>query len=212
MAVAAETTLTLARTGWVFAGADSVEITFLSPIESSTEPGDPLETQYWLDTRTGTWNRFTAGAFSPAAAIPVAIVIADATGLVGWRCLDFTFAPENTNDCRPSDSVSLVRFEDRGKRLAAVPSLVSVYGRTLSLGPTVWEAPPVPEGGASNLVTGLAPSSYHYFYLTETGLPRISDKRPRHRPDLGGLYHPFESWRCVARTITDTPNLSLIHI
>jgi hypothetical protein len=58
----------------------------------------------------------------------------------------------------------------------------------------------------TDLDTGLteAASTLYYFYLDENGDSVISDLAPMdRRSDLKGLYHPFETWRCVGQAFNN---------
>ena len=197
--------LTLMQTAWVFIGAGGVsEVTNISPIYSPSEPENAENGQYWFDIANNQWKRKTGGEFAPIERIPVAIIISDSTGVVGYRCLDFDRNYQNINTSRPHQEYLGDDFEDFSKRLIGNQNeIVSVYGNLLRPSGARWNAPDPPSGAPQERLTGLDANTWYYFYLSETGTTHISKLRPRYRQDLRGYYHPFESWRCLARTYTD---------
>lgn len=80
-------------------------------------------------------------------------------------------------------------------------SRISVYAQTQELyaGEFIWDT-------ASDFETGVveAADTHYYIYVTEEGIPIISDERPYDRlSELRGFYHPYHSWRNVGLVFND---------
>jgi microcystin-dependent protein len=104
--------------------------------------------------------------------------------------MDFSKTYSNTNNA------FVVKKSNEVVEVRELSSRISVYGIDINvdLNKLSWNI-------TTNLDTGLteAINTTYYCYLSENGKPIISDYKPYERLDLNGFYHPYESWRCIAK-------------
>lgn len=181
--------ITLMKLTWVFAQTDgTLTATYNNPVWADTEPTSPAIGDYWYDISANTWKKYSVGSFSAANAVLVGICIQDATNTVAARSYEFFSNYDSTNTIElfaESNSQTKARFPGGN---------INVNGTTIKFDRNipVWDM-------TLNLESGVVEgaSTYYYFYITETGDVKISDKKPQNRADLFGYYHPSQTWRCV---------------
>lgn len=183
-------TITLMKLTWVFAKTDgTLTATYTNPVWSDDEPSSPAIGDYWFDYSVNKWKVYGVGSYSVAGAVLIGVCIQDTTNTVAARSLEFfkNYAADNTVEVN-AESNTQVKSKHPG-------SFVNVWGTSVKNDHNLhtWDMTLDLESGVTE-----APSTYYFFYITETGDKIISDKKPYDRNgDLAGFYHPHHSWRCV---------------
>ena len=184
-------TLTIMSGGWVFVEDDSltVDVTYTSPIYSVTEPSSPATGDYWFDLVAGKWKRYGGSAFAEVNRIPIGIAVVDETNCIASRSFDLNKVFNSDNPVATkyisTTVISAVEFDFD----------ISVYGTSVNTRHTEieWDIATDLESGVSE-----GASTTYFAYITETGKPVLSDKKPYDlRGSLKGWYHPYNSWRAI---------------
>lgn len=183
-------TITLMKLTWIFAKSDdTITATYSNPIWSLDEPTSPSIGDYWFDYAANKWKKYDVSSYIDADAILVGVCIQDTTNTVGARSFEFFDNYDSSN------SLELI-YESATQVKARFPgSQINVWGNVIKNDHNIhtWDM-------TLDLDTGVteAASTYYYFYITEDGDKVISNLKPYdRREDLGGRYHPHNSWRCV---------------
>jgi len=190
-------TLTIMSLGWVFIDKNgtTIDVSYTSPTYSGVEPSAVLD-DYWFDLKNRLWKRHNGTSFVSVDRTLIGLLVIDGTNAVASRAFDFTKSYDDFIDLRPEiDSVTVVRTAKGFSRL-------SVYGQNQELygGEFLWDI-------TSDLETGVseAASTTFYLYVTEEGIPKISDERPFDRTsELRGRYHPYHSWRYIGEVVNNS--------
>jgi hypothetical protein len=184
-------TITLLRLTWVFVTTtNTLTVTYTTPSYTSTEPTSPSTGDYWFDFSNNTWKTFNSTSWVAANATLIGICVQTTAACVGARTFDTFVANSDFN------TVELEYVSASTVRTKSQNSGISIYGTSLAYGlkATTWDM-------ASHLHSGVveAASTFYYLYLKENGDPIISNVVPTDfRGTRRGLYHPQETWRCVA--------------
>ena len=190
-------TLTIMSCGWVFVEDDSltVDVTYTSPIYSVTEPSSPATGDYWFDLVAGKWKRYGGSAFAEVNRIPIGIAVVDETNCIASRSFDLNKVFNSDNPVATkyisTTVISAVEFDFD----------ISVYGTSVNTRHTEieWDIATDLESGVSE-----GASTTYFAYITETGKPVLSDKKPYDlRGSLKGWYHPYNSWRAIGYIFND---------
>ena len=190
-------TLTIMSLGWVFLENDgvTVDVSYTSPVYSGVEPASPVTDDYWFDLLNRLWKRFDGASFQQVDRQLIGLVVIDGTNCVASRSFDFTKSYTDFIDL----GVSLKSITEAQTNKAY--SRISVYGQTQELyaAPFIWDI-------TTDLETGVieASNTTYFLYVTEEGIPIISDEKPYDRKsELKGFYHPYHSWRNVGEAFND---------
>lgn len=190
-------TLTIMSLGWVFMDSNgaTVDVSYKSPIWSYDEPASPDTDDYWFDLEVREWKRYSGSAWVTQNRLPIGLVVIDGANCVASRSFDFTkLYSEQINLEVEVESVTVIRTKD-------TRSNVSVYGtqNDFAYNSLKWDI-------ATDLESGLteANTTLYHLYVTQDGEPVIATELPyNRRHDLGGLYHPYHSWRYVGSAYND---------
>jgi len=191
-------TLTIMSLGWVFLDKNgtTVDISYNSPVYSGVEPASPVVDDYWFDLKNRLWKRHNGTSFVSVDRTLIGLLVIDTVNCVASRSSDFTKGYDSFIDLSIElESVTEVKTKKGYSR-------ISVYGQTQELyaGEFLWDI-------ATDLETGVseAASTDFFLYLTEEGIPKISDEKPYDRQsELKGFYHPYHSWRNVGKVFNDS--------
>lgn len=180
---------------WLFMQNDeiTVDATNRTPTYSFTAPTTPLVGDYWFDMSINKWKRYTT-TWAVINRTLIGMVAVGTAYSVGKRELDFF------HDYRDTNTVALERLDDDVVQSVTSDNTIFVYSKTLRIQPgkLKWN-------GTTDMETGvIAADTKYYLYLAATGEFIISTEKYYNRPDLLGLYHPYEAWRCIGIGITDS--------
>lgn len=197
-------TITLLKLSWIFAKTDlTLDVTYNNPVWGKDEPSSPSSGDYWFDTDNQTWKKYSGVSFSSAAATLIGVCIQDTSNTVGARSFEFFLNYTDVN------TFELIADSNTQVKTRA-PAQANVWGTVVRNEHNLftWDMTIDLDSG---VVEGA--STYYYFYLTEEGDKVISDIRPfDRRADLGGYYHPHQSWRCVGSAFNNgSSNLSAVN-
>ncbi|MGR3219264.1 MAG: hypothetical protein ACUZ8H_05520 [Candidatus Anammoxibacter sp.] len=190
--------LTLMSLGWVFLdnNGTTVDVSYTSPIYNGAEPPSPVLDDYWFDLKNRLWKRFDGSSFVQVDRVLIGILVIDGTNCVAARSFDFTKSYDDFIDLELElESVTEVKTQKGYSRL-------SVYGQAQELyaGAFIWDITTDLETGVSE-----AASTTYFLYVTEEGIPIISDEKPYDRQsELRGFYHPYHSWRRAGTVFNDS--------
>lgn len=188
--------ITLLKLTWVFAKTDgSLAVTYNNPSWSKAQPTSPAPGDYWFDVTNATWKTFNSTVWVSASATLIGICAQDSTKCIAARAFDFSTAVFTNNSLRviKNSNSTVVTLGSNNE--------LSVRGNLIYFGydNPLWDI-------TANLDSGYVEqaSTYYYLYLTEQGGPVMSPVAPTDRSgDLGGLYHPHQTWRCVGICFND---------
>lgn len=183
-------TWTLVKLTWIYlTTAGAATVVYTNPSVGGTAPTSPATGDYWFDTANNIWKVYNSTTFVAANATLIGTCIQNTTATIGARSGDFFKAYSDLNTAEIiTESTTQVRTRNPSAR-------VSVYGTALS-----FPSSQVTWNSGSNMDSGqtFSASTYYYMYIKENGDPVISDIAPfDRRADLGGYYHPLNTWRCV---------------
>lgn len=184
-------TLTLMSLVWVFLKNDNTaDITYNEPIVSPTQPSSPSSGDYWYDQTNETWKKFNGSSYDSAAAVFVGNVITNSSDeCVGARSDDFVKSFLNYNNAEVTFTSNTTLSTQRDTRVGVYGSVVTTRNDDI-----VWDI-------TTDLDTGTeSTSTLYFFYVTESGTPKISIQAPiDFSSSRGGFYHPHETWRCLGQ-------------
>jgi hypothetical protein len=192
IAIADNDTITLMRLAYVFAKSDgTLDVTYNEPIYNADEPATPSSGDYWFDIEEDKWMKFDGASFADADAHFIGHCLQSTTACVAARSADFSRS-------HSADMVlELSKFDDTQVRAKADNSTVVVYGSGVDFKGYLprWDMDDDKDSGVSE-----AADTMYYCYVTEDGDEVISNLCPMDRSgDLKGLYHPYQTWRCVGQ-------------
>jgi len=202
--------LTLLELGWIFLqdNGSTIDISYQTPIISGTEPtleldgGALSDGQYWFDIPNDGWKRHNGSSFVSTDRILVGMAVIDTSNCIGSRSIDFnkSFNDSIINEL-VVDSNTLISS-------ALNNTSINVNGRDIKVqySPLEWTMPTDLESGESE-----SSSQDYYVYLGDKGERKLSTIKYYDRPDLKGLYHPYNSWRCIGIVTNDgSSNFSVV--
>jgi hypothetical protein len=187
--------LTLLKVGWVFlnSGGTTVSVTYKTPTFSGTEPASPATDDYWYNRGTDKWNRYSGSAWEEVARIPIGIVVMDSSNCIASRSFDLhkNFDSYNSIRCNTYSNTQAI---------GRVGGAISVYGTPINYNvqAPIWDITTDLENGQTE-----SSSTPYFLYVSDDGKHYMSETKYLRRPDLRGMYHPFESWRCVGVVVNN---------
>lgn len=179
--------VTLLKLIWIYVTTSGTLLAvYTHPRYSSVQPTSSAAGDMWYDITNQQWKQSNGSTYSAANATLVGVAVTDGTNCVAARSFDWYGSYVDFSNVAPefyTTSEYRTKYDN---------NVINVYGTTFNFDKDQlrWSA--------SNLESGttLTNSNIYYLYLTETGAPLISKFFPHKRFDLGGYYHPYNSWRC----------------
>lgn len=186
----------LMKLAWIFANTNSsLAVTYTNPTISAEQPSSPTTGDYWFDLTTTAWKTYNSTTWVAANATLIGISMQDTAACVAARTFDSYKAMSDLN------TIGLIRVSNTVVQASGLFGEVSIFGSTNRFHVTrpAWDI-------TSDLESGVveAASTIYYCYMKESGATLLSDKPPIYRRDLGGLYHPGETWRCLGSVQNDS--------
>jgi len=187
-------TITLMRINHVFLDTSgTLSITQNEPVVGNSEPASPATGDYWFDISTQEWKSYDGATYNSSNAVYLGYVICDENdNCVAARSMDFYKIPTGHN------SLEVINDEtDQDRVMLKGSGAIEVYGNLLTVS-TRTEVDSL-DWDDTDLVSGTAAADQMYFmYITEEGVPKLDTEAPMDlRATRLGLYHPYETWRCV---------------
>jgi hypothetical protein len=181
-------TVTIMQLIWIYVTTSGTLLTvYTHPRYSGVQPASSASGDMWYDTVNLTWKQSNGASYSVANATLVGVAMTNGSGCVAARSFDWNRSYQNYSN-------SVVEWYSTSEyRTKYDTSLVSVYGSNIQFDrDTVrWTTSNVESG------TTLTVSTTYFLYLSEVGATYVSQYAPLRRYDLGGFYHPYNSWRCL---------------
>lgn len=189
--IADNDTITLMNIAWVFLKNDNtVSVTYNNPEVSGTQPSTPVIGDYWYDVNNAKWKVYDGASFNDSLSVWVGMGIIDENGdCVAARSEDFTKPFTSVNTSIVSYNSATTIKTNKTARIGVFGSIADFLHKELT-----WDITTDLESGTE------ATSVIYFFYVTESGVPKISLMPPIDFTDeRGGYYHPHETWRCLAQ-------------
>jgi hypothetical protein len=151
----------------------------------------------WFDSVNLLWKVYNGSSFVDSTSTFLGWACATSAAVVGARTVDFNGGYSPTNDISLDYHASSSVIFSNGKG-----GKINIYGTLFNFGETKisWDM-------AADLDSGVTEgaSTMYYFYITNGGVPKISDVPPYDRgPNLKGWYHPHKPWRAVGYTYNNS--------
>lgn len=193
-------TITLMKLAWIFAKSDgTLTATYNNPVWAKTQPSSPSQGDYWYDIANNTWKVYGVGSYSSASAHLVGIAIIDSSSnCLAARSFEFFKGYDSQNTCE-------LFYKSATEVISREPgAVVNVWGTTVKSDRNIRTWDITTDLDDPDKITTEGASTKYFAYLSNYGDTILSDIKPLdRREDLGGLYHPFASWRCVGEFFND---------
>lgn len=190
--------ITLLSSGWVFVDIDgvTVDVTYNSPVYDFDEPTSPVTGDYWFNRSEQAWYRYSGSDFVLINRTLVGVVALDTANCVASRCFNFN---REFSDYNP---LNLQYVNATTVKTDFYNFVINVYGNKIINQNTryIWDI-------TTNLESGQveANDTYYFLYITELGQQVISNIKPYdQKGELGGYYHPFNTWRAIGSVANDS--------
>ncbi|MHA1379302.1 MAG: hypothetical protein ACTSRG_13040 [Candidatus Helarchaeota archaeon] len=188
--------LTLMNIGFVFAENDgtTIDISYTTPIYSSTAPGSAPSGDYYFNETSKEWYEGNGATWDLANVALIGEIVSDSTDTIAARSNDLSKQFAETNNIELSIlSTEVVESKNTNSK-------INVYGSDLKIDLTKinWDITNDLESSITESI-----NTDYYFYLSDKKEVIITSYRPYRRDDLVGYYHPYESWRCVGVAFND---------
>jgi hypothetical protein len=182
-------TFTICNLVWLYlVNNGTILASYTHPRYSYNQPSSSLAGDMWYDMKTSMWMQSNGSVFNVANCIPIGVCVMSSTACVAARTFD-VYNPYGTSSNVIPEFLTTSEF-----RCKYDNNQINVYGSFLNFArDTVrWTTSSLASDTAS-----LSASTSYYLYISELGVPWISKYAPQRRYDLGGWFHPYQSWRCV---------------
>lgn len=183
----------LYTTAWVFLKKDfTAAITYVEPTVSGTSPTGPVGGDFWFDTTTNKWKKYSGASWDDAESVYVGFCAQSTTACVVAKSADFALHYDNQNsillNCLSTSEIANI----------AQNAKINVFGNLFSFGPGALKWIP------GSLDTGaLGANTTYYLYVTYEGVPKFSLDSPTYSWEQHlGWVHPSRAWRCVGSFVT----------
>jgi hypothetical protein len=179
--------VTLMQLVWVYVTtAGTLQAVYTHPRYSAVQPATFSAGDMWYDLVNQEWKQSNGSTYSVANVMLVGMCLTNGTNCVAARSFDWYKGYSNTSNI-VMDWVSTTEY-----RTKYDTNYANLYGVN-----TYFDKDQV-RWLTTNKVSGLSftNSNTYYLYLSENGTSFIDQYAPLKRPDLGGHYHPSQSWRC----------------
>lgn len=193
-------TISLMRMSHIFlVSGSALDVTYNMPTSGPSQPSSPAAGDYWFDTSTSRWKKYSGTVWANASALYLGQCLQDTSATVAARSDDFFSLHDQTNEVKLYlESSTSVKSAHPGEEIAVMGNFHKNQSSLLS-----WSTTGIESG-----VT-LTSGRTVFFYVKDTGATVISHHTPQNRlGDLKGLYHPGKPWRAVGSCATDGTNFT----
>jgi hypothetical protein len=200
--IATAATLTLLKTSYLFLNKDLDTITASTtfPIYSATEPASGATDDYYYNTQTQGWNKWTGAEWEAVDDIYIGMAFVDTANCIAVECEDFEKLWDATLDFGNMETLSDTEIAFNGQIVCSVAGeLIETKSESIAI--DITDAANR-EGGAA-----LQAEKWYYCYIDKFGVMKISVVVPRNKGVKKGCYHPREYWRCIGVVYVDAGNL-----
>lgn len=191
-------TITLLRANYLFLelAGSTKHTTTKFPVYSSSSPSSPASGDWYFNTDTMVWNRYSGSSWDSKNAIYLGAGILDDTQTIAVEPNDFNVGFR-------SDCVSrLVRIGDD----SVLVLLDRVYVANNEIQSEKQRGQVIQLSESNDRESGVSESASttYYVYVKENGKAVFSSKPPRFKDHRLGFYHPYEYWRCIGRVFNNS--------
>lgn len=193
----------LMESNYLFLNSDgSVSATTLPPKYQATDPGSGTSGEYYFNTNSKVWKRYT-GSWAQQNAIPLGVVVLDSVGVVAIDHEDFDLSWDSTYEA------DIYPIMEGTSAISAVSGLsaIGVNIQKISVaGETVYMPQPRELVLSATLLSSLTEASgtLYYLYLTPLGEFYFDTVSPREKGKKKGYYHPKYYWRNISFWYNDS--------
>lgn len=197
-------TITLMKLAWIYAKTDlTLTVCYTEPRYGKDEPIGPATGDYWFDTANNVWKIYNATTWDSASVHLIGCCVVSSSACVAARSFNFFAAYSDDN------TLDLAVYDNTEVRSKAPGGIVNVYGTPIKYENDLarWDIDTDLDSGLTE-----AASTVYFLYITEDGESIISTVGPMDRmTDMGGLYHPYQIWRCVGQIYNNaSSNIELV--
>lgn len=188
-------TITLYKLNAIFLDQNGVSVykTILYPKQQPADPITGTSGEFYFNTQSMTWRKYSGSAWETTNAIFLGIAICDTANAVLIECEDYD---KNYN----AVSVGTIEYISSTKILLKTKAL-SINAVTHSL---------FTERGyeidmSTHMESGVSETAgtYYYIYASDNLQFYFSNKRPRRNDKRLGAYHPYKYWRYIGQVYND---------
>lgn len=194
----------LMEANYIFMNSDgSLSATTLPPKYQSSDPASGTNGEFYFNTNSKVWKRYS-GSWGTNNAILLGAIVCDQTGVVAIDHEDFDLSWDSTfeADIYPiMEGTSAISAVSGLSAIGVNIQKVSVAGETIYM-PQPREL--VPSATILSSLT-LASATFYYLYLTPLGEFYFDTVAPRNTEKKKGYYHPKYYWRNISFIYTN-PN------
>ena len=187
----------LMEANYIFLNSDmSISATTIPPKYQSTDPASGTSGEYYFNTNSKVWKRYTS-SWAQQDAIPLGVIVCDTSGVVAIDHEDYDVAWDSTfeGDVYPiMEGTSAISAVSGLSAIGINIKKISVAGQLLML--------PQPRELilSASLLSSLTEASgtLYYLYLTPLGEFYFDTVAPRDKGKKKGYYHPKYYWRLIS--------------
>ena len=186
----------LKEANYIFMNSDmSLSATTLPPKYQSTDPGSGTTGEYYFNTTSRIWKRYS-GSWAQQDAIPLGVIVCDESGVVAVDHADYDVAWDDTYEC------DVYPIMEGTSAISAVSGLsaigVEIHKVNVAGVPIFMPSPRELVLSAAILSTLTeASATLYYLYLTPLGEFYFDTVAPRDKGKKKGYYHPKYYWRNI---------------
>ena len=184
-------TVSLMQLAWIYlTTAGALVAVYTNPRYAAVQPSSSASGDMWYDTVNQTWKQSNGSLYTVSNSILIGVAMSNTSNCVAARSFDVYRGYSNVSN------VFQEYYSASEYRTKYPNNVISVYGNTLSFDKdSVRWTSGTTESSSVAFTSGTTGTTF-YNYLSETGAPYVSNYAPLRRYDLGGYYHPYNSWRC----------------
>lgn len=187
----------LMEANYIFLNSDmSISATTIPPKYQSTDPASGTSGEYYFNTNSKVWKRYTS-SWAQQDAVLLGVIVCDTSGVVAIDHEDYDVAWDSTFEC------DIYPIMEGTSAISAVSGLsaIGVNVQKVSVaGQSVYMPQPRELVLSAQLLSTLteASATLYYLYLTPLGEFYFDTVAPRNKGKKKGYYHPKYYWRVIS--------------